>query len=346
MRRWRTRPGDRRRPVGGDLERRSPARVEHRRARPGPRSRIAAGGQVARAQLGARGSPARRRTCSGRAGGRPRPGGRARPASSLVRWQGVEQSAPRSPSPRSRGTPGRAGSFPDRRIRGSRPAALGIGRRVRRRCGPAQAQRPERSAPLGLFGPTQDERSVRQRRGRSGRRVVGAAAARPSVSRTTNRILCARRTSSAERRVGDRVAEGRARARRSAQRTASSPPGFGDTAPKAAAQASTVGPIGKGTMAETVAHVVGARPNFMKAAPVIRALDRAGRPAGRHPHRPALRRPDVRRVLPRARPAPSRTSTSGVGSGSHAVQTASDHGRPRAARSRSSIRRSSSSTAT
>ena len=29
-------------------------------------------------------------------------------------------------------------------------------------------------------------------------------------------------------------------------------------------------------MPGTVAHVVGARPNFMKAAPVIRALERAG----------------------------------------------------------------------
>ena len=45
----------------------------------------------------------------------------------------------------------------------------------------------------------------------------------------------------------------------------------------------------EGAMAGTVAHVVGARPNFMKAAPVIRALGALGR-ATPHPHRTALRR--------------------------------------------------------
>ena len=50
-------------------------------------------------------------------------------------------------------------------------------------------------------------------------------------------------------------------------------------------------------------HVVGARPNFMKAAPVIRALAAAGVAQTRDPHGPALRRGAVRRLLPRARAA-------------------------------------------
>ena len=122
-------------------------------------------------------------------------------------------------------------------------------------------------------------------------------------------------------RIGDRVAEGRCRARRSAQGTASSPPGFGDTAPKAAPQASTAGPIGKGTMAETVAHVVGARPNFMKAAPVIRALTARSVPqvivhTGQHYD------DRMSEVFFRELDLPRPDLNLGVGSGSHASQTA------------------------
>ena len=56
--------------------------------------------------------------------------------------------------------------------------------------------------------------------------------------------------------------------------------------------------------AQWSSHVVGARPNFMKAAPVIRALAARGVPAA-GPHRPALRRRPVGGVLPRPRPAPA-----------------------------------------
>ena len=63
------------------------------------------------------------------------------------------------------------------------------------------------------------------------------------------------------------------------------------------------GRAAEGDMAATVAHVVGARPNFMKAAPVIRALEAPRRPTAAHPHGSALRPGHVRRLLRRARPA-------------------------------------------
>ena len=62
-----------------------------------------------------------------------------------------------------------------------------------------------------------------------------------------------------------------------------------------------VGRAGVAVHRGTVAHVVGARPNFMKAAPVMAALAAHRRRATAHPHRPALRRPDVGRVLHRPR---------------------------------------------
>jgi UDP-N-acetylglucosamine 2-epimerase (non-hydrolysing) len=101
----------------------------------------------------------------------------------------------------------------------------------------------------------------------------------------------------------------------------SGPPGFGDTAPKATAQASTAGPIGKGIMAETVAHVIGARPNFMKAAPVIRALEARGIPqvvihTGQHYD------DKMSHVFFRDLGLPEPDLNLGVGSGSHAAQTA------------------------
>lgn len=101
----------------------------------------------------------------------------------------------------------------------------------------------------------------------------------------------------------------------------SGPPGFGDTAPKATAQPSTAGPIGKGIMAETVAHVIGARPNFMKAAPVIRALEARGVPqvvihTGQHYD------DKMSDVFFRELGLPKPDLNLGVGSGSHAVQTA------------------------
>ena len=63
---------------------------------------------------------------------------------------------------------------------------------------------------------------------------------------------------------------------------------------------------------DTIVHAVGARPNFVKMAPVIDALARARRrTADRRPHGPALRRADVRGDprrprLPAARPLPRR----------------------------------------
>jgi serine/arginine repetitive matrix protein 1 len=64
------------------------------------------------------------------------------------------------------------------------------------------------------------------------------------------------------------------------------------------------------SMPATVAHVVGARPNFMKAAPVDRRRSGTTHPAGRA-HRAALRRAHVRHLLPTSSASPSRTSTSG-----------------------------------
>jgi len=74
-------------------------------------------------------------------------------------------------------------------------------------------------------------------------------------------------------------------------------------------------------MAETVAHVVGARPNFMKAAPVIHALGARGVPqvvihTGQHYDE---RMSDV---FFRQLGLPEPDLNLGVGSGSHAVQTA------------------------
>ena len=74
-------------------------------------------------------------------------------------------------------------------------------------------------------------------------------------------------------------------------------------------------------MAETVAHVVGARPNFMKAAPVIRALEARGVPqvvihTGQHYD------DRMSDVFFRELGLPEPDLNLGVGSGSHAVQTA------------------------
>ena len=74
-------------------------------------------------------------------------------------------------------------------------------------------------------------------------------------------------------------------------------------------------------MAETVAHVVGARPNFMKAAPVIRALETRGVPqvvihTGQHYDE------QMSDVFFRELGLPEPDLNLGVGSGSHAVQTA------------------------
>ena len=74
-------------------------------------------------------------------------------------------------------------------------------------------------------------------------------------------------------------------------------------------------------MSGTVAHVVGARPNFMKAAPVIRALERRGVAqaiihSGQH-YDAAMSDIFFRDL---GLPEPDRNL--GVGSGSHAVQTA------------------------
>ena len=74
-------------------------------------------------------------------------------------------------------------------------------------------------------------------------------------------------------------------------------------------------------MAETVAHVVGARPNFMKAAPVIQALERRHVPqvvihTGQHYDE------QMSDVFFRELGLPEPDLNLGVGSGSHAVQTA------------------------
>ena len=58
-----------------------------------------------------------------------------------------------------------------------------------------------------------------------------------------------------------------------------------------------------------VIHVVGARPNFMKVAPVVARLAARARRAAPRPHRPALRR-DVKDSSSRARRCRARTSSS------------------------------------
>ena len=81
-------------------------------------------------------------------------------------------------------------------------------------------------------------------------------------------------------------------------------------------------------------HVAGARPNFMKVAPVMAAVEAWNARSGPRPHGvpvrfsqtlvhtgPALRRGHERRLLPRARPARARPLPR-VGSGTHAEQTA------------------------
>ena len=73
-------------------------------------------------------------------------------------------------------------------------------------------------------------------------------------------------------------------------------------------------------MGSTITHVLGARPNFVKAAPVIRAV-RARPPAAGGAHRAALRRADVRRLLRPARPARAGRQP-GRRSGTQARQTA------------------------
>ncbi|HEY7525054.1 MAG TPA: UDP-N-acetylglucosamine 2-epimerase, partial [Candidatus Limnocylindrales bacterium] len=74
-------------------------------------------------------------------------------------------------------------------------------------------------------------------------------------------------------------------------------------------------------MAETVAHIVGARPNFMKAAPVVRALERLGaRQVVIHTGQHYDDRMSA--VFFRELELPEPTMDLGVGSGSQGRQTA------------------------
>jgi UDP-N-acetylglucosamine 2-epimerase len=74
-------------------------------------------------------------------------------------------------------------------------------------------------------------------------------------------------------------------------------------------------------MTQTVAHVVGARPNFMKAAPVIRALGSRG-VAQRVIHTGQHYDEKMSDIFFRELGLPEPDLNLGVGSGSHAVQTA------------------------
>jgi UDP-N-acetylglucosamine 2-epimerase (non-hydrolysing) len=74
-------------------------------------------------------------------------------------------------------------------------------------------------------------------------------------------------------------------------------------------------------MAETVAHVVGARPNFMKAAPVMRALNARG-VEQRLIHTGQHYDDQLSAVFFRDLGLPEPDLNLGVGSGSHATQTA------------------------
>ncbi len=87
------------------------------------------------------------------------------------------------------------------------------------------------------------------------------------------------------------------------------------------AQASTARLIGTVNMAQTVAHVIGARPNFMKAAPVIRAL--AARDVGQVVIHTGQHYDDrMSEIFFRDLGLPRPDLNLGVGSGSHAGQTA------------------------
>ena len=74
--------------------------------------------------------------------------------------------------------------------------------------------------------------------------------------------------------------------------------------------------------AERIVFVAGARPNFMKVAPMLPRDVRGRRPrAPAGAHQAALRRADVRRVLPRARdPRAGRTSTSAAARGAQTAK--------------------------
>ena len=88
-----------------------------------------------------------------------------------------------------------------------------------------------------------------------------------------------------------------------------------------------------------VINICGARPNFMKIAPLMEAYRaEPGHRAAAGPHRPALRREDERPVLRRAG-IPEPDINLGVGSGSHAVQTAEIMKRVRAGRAGAQARR-------
>ena len=66
-----------------------------------------------------------------------------------------------------------------------------------------------------------------------------------------------------------------------------------------------------------ILHVVGARPNFMKIAPLMRrARARPAFASSPRPHRAALRRRDVRRLLRASSALPAPDVDLGVGSGS------------------------------
>ena len=75
---------------------------------------------------------------------------------------------------------------------------------------------------------------------------------------------------------------------------------------------------------QRVTFVVGARPNFMKTAPVVRALRELAPDADDHAraHGPALRRRHVRRCSSTELGLPRPDVFLGVGSGTHAEQTA------------------------
>jgi len=74
-------------------------------------------------------------------------------------------------------------------------------------------------------------------------------------------------------------------------------------------------------MTQTVAHVVGARPNFMKAAPVIRALGSRD-VAQQVIHTGQHYDEKMSDIFFRELGLPEPDLNLGVGSGSHAVQTA------------------------
>ncbi len=224
-----------------------------------------------------------------------------------VRRQRLQDAGRRGRRRRSRGRRGRAGRHP--------AGSAGASRPTRSAYSTAPADELAQRRPRVRSGAPSALADEPARNGReSARSVRPTARRRPagwlSVSRTRSRVLWERRTSTADRGSASacRSAAAGPVGRLNGRRRARPDSGILRRIPRGRRRPR--GHTGKGIMAETVAHVVGARPNFMKAAPVIRALAARGQSA-RSSSTPASTTTRRCRMSSSASSAcPSRTSTS------------------------------------